>query len=134
MTYNTKQREYILSYLKENKERHVTAADIITYFRTKGIKVGSATVYRYLDKLIKEGTVKKYILSEKDGACYQLNECGEHCSHYHFICNTCGNLYHIECDELDCVNKHIMSEHNFSIDLSKTVFCGKCADCGGGEG
>ena len=52
--YSTKQREVILSFLKENNA-HVSASDIIFHLREQGYSVSTATVYRTLDKFESEG-------------------------------------------------------------------------------
>ena len=59
--YSTKQREAILSFLRESST-HVTATDILSHLACQGISVGSATVYRALEKFESEGIVKKMII------------------------------------------------------------------------
>ena len=56
--YSTKARALILEFLKENTA-HVTASDIIEYFKKQNIKIGMATVYRTLDKFVSDGIVRK---------------------------------------------------------------------------
>ena len=56
MAYNTKQKEAVLTCLKEHSEGHVHAADIAEHLARSGSKVGLTTIYRRLDKLVEEGT------------------------------------------------------------------------------
>ena len=69
--YKTKQREDIISYLGTTGGRHFTAADICRHFQERGRPIGTATVYRQLEKLVDEGQVKKYALSDGGSACYE---------------------------------------------------------------
>ncbi len=128
--YRTKQKEKILAFLKENSDRHVTAAEIISYLSNGEETVGSATVYRYLDKLVSGNEVRKYILDDKSGACYQYIENKKECSeHFHLKCTECGKLFHINCDYMKLLGGHVFDHHGFKVDNSKTVLYGRCGDC-----
>ncbi len=127
MSYKTKQRELILEFLRQNSDSHLTAQSISEALSV--YKVGKSTVYRYLDKLCEEGLVRKYILSDGSSACYQYTN-GEDCSrHFHLKCLKCNALVHLECDYLKETEQHINAHHGFSVDTSRTVFYGLCADC-----
>ena len=134
MGYNTKQREKLLEFLIENKERHMSVQNISSYFSGEGITVGTATIYRQLDKLVEQGIVRKYVIDEKTGACYQYIEEQEGCrKHFHLKCTRCGRLIHLTCDHLSGLGEHIYEHHGFRVDPSKTVFYGLCAECEGAE-
>lgn len=126
--YKTKQKESILEYLKQ-VDGHVTADDVVNYFRNSGNQIGKATVYRYLDKLVEQNVVLKYSLGNGQSACYQY--VGEHEAehHYHLICVGCGNLMHEKCGYMDEIAKHLSADHSFSLDPLKTVLYGKCKHC-----
>lgn len=132
MKYNTKQRELILKYLSESAGKHIKADNIIEYLKQNETPVGKSTVYRYLDTLVEENLVRKYTIEEGVGACYQYigKEKNNHCrEHYHLKCSNCGELFHVNCELMDEINAHILKEHNFQIDSSKTVFYGICEKC-----
>lgn len=122
--YKTRQRELILNYLIENKNHHVIADDIAEH-----LSVGKSTVYRYLDKLVNDGIVRKYNIADGKSACYQYCENTDCHNHYHFKCNECGNLFHIECSHIDNMTQHIYKSHRFNVDLCKTVIYGICESC-----
>lgn len=127
--YNTKQREIILNYLMENKNRTITAEEIINYSRRIGEKIGKATVYRYLTNLLESNMVKKFILEDGKGSCYQYVD-GKKCEeHYHLKCKKCNKIVHLDCDEFINIQKHILKEHDFEIDSIKTVLYGMCKKC-----
>lgn len=127
--YNTKQREKILKFLQENKNSNTTAEEIINFFNSIGEKVGKATVYRYLNNLVDENIVKKYMLEHKNCSCYQYigdHNCEEH---FHLKCEKCDKIIHLECEEFNSIQSHIFNEHNFELDRCKTVLYGVCKEC-----
>lgn len=129
-SYATKQGGLILSLLKAEAGRHFTADDIMKALSDGGNAVGKATVYRHLDKLIKQGKVRKYIVDEGSSACFEYIEEGHSChEHYHLKCSSCGKLLHVKCEYLDEVAAHILGHHGFMISPEKTVLYGICEDC-----
>lgn len=132
--YNTKQRDLILEFLKQSGGEHVTADMILEYLAENGTPVAKATVYRYLDLLEKQEMVRKYQTDDRRKACYQYAEDMTSCRyHYHLKCISCGRLFHITCHELDHVAEHMLKEHGFLVDESRTVYYGMCASCRGVE-
>ena len=131
--YKTKQREYILEYLRSCGTRHTTVGEIVRHLQDSGTPVGTATVYRHLEQLVEDGAVRKYVLDEKCGACYQfLPEQAEAChEHFHLKCTCCGKLFHVSCTYLDQLNQHLLEHHGFTVDHTKTGLYGGCADCAG---
>ena len=128
--YNTHQRQELLSYLQDRAGEHVTAADICAYFKSCGKPIGTATVYRQLDKLIEEHLVNKYIIDEGSCACFEyVDPEAHHTSCFHCKCTCCGRLIHLECDELEMLQKHLSAHHHFQLDPYRTVFYGLCEDC-----
>lgn len=130
--YRTKQREVIIKLLEDNRERHMSADEIEMLLSRSGASVGKATIYRCLDRLVEQGTVRKYHMPDGGGACYQvLDSSCRH--HYHCKCTGCGQLLHVECSRLDTIGEHLLSEHGFVIDPAQTVFYGLCDKCSGGK-
>lgn len=129
--YKTKQRSNILNYLKENKEKHITAEEIILYFKKIGTPIGKSTIYRYLDNLVQENIIRKYANSETGGAaCFQYINNHDKCNnHYHMKCTKCGALIHLDCDEINELSNHIFKEHNFKLDTCKIILYGTCENC-----
>lgn len=129
-SYITRQGEAVLSLLKSEAGRHFTADEIVKKLSENGKSVGKATVYRHLDKLIKSGLVRKYIVDEGISSCYEyigdVNECTKH---YHLKCSKCGELLHVSCEYLDEVSRHILEHHGFLISSEKTVLYGVCEKC-----
>jgi len=128
--YNTRQKEKLLDYLIRNKEKHTNVQEISAFLTAEGTPVGTATIYRQLDKLVECGKVRKYSFDGKTGACYQFIDESKDChEHFHLKCLHCGKLIHLDCDHLMGINEHIAKHHGFVIDPSQTVFYGCCSDC-----
>lgn len=128
--YNTNQRDLILRFLLENKQKHITVDELQFHLKEKGNAVGKATIYRYFDLLVNEGNLRKYDASNGKSACYQYVEHSEHCHmHYHLICDSCEQLFHVECDHLDLLNTHLLENHNFELNCFTTIFHGICKKC-----
>lgn len=128
--YKTKQKESLLSFLIKNKDKHTNVREISDFLKFEGTPMGTATIYRQLEKLVEQGMVRKYILDGSTGACFQYIDEKDCCNeHFHLKCISCGQLIHINCDYLSGINKHIFEHHGFTVDSSQTVFYGKCSEC-----
>lgn len=126
--YKTRQKAAILQFFKENSNKHVTVNDIANHLHNSGNPVGVATVYRYIDTLLSEGRLRKYIIESSDSAAYEY--IGENCkNHFHLKCEICGRLVHMECTHIQNLYEHIKAEHEFTVNTQKTVFFGKCSEC-----
>ena len=132
--YKTKQRDAILGFMIENKDRHVTVSQISEYLSKQGKHIGVTTIYRHLDKLLDNDLVRKYSLGPGECSCYQYAGGDKDChEHFHLVCEKCGRLFHLECEHLSELKGHILEEHGFTVDPFKTVFYGLCSDCRNNE-
>ncbi len=128
--YKTRQRESILRYMTEHKDSHVTVNTISDYLAQQGTPVGTATIYRHLEKLVEQGTVRKYTVDAATGACFQFVEADRKChEHYHLKCEKCGKLIHLKCSFVKELEEHIYAEHGFAVNPLRTVFYGVCQEC-----
>ena len=128
--YSTNQRRILTEFLEKNKSSDFSPTEILDFFKNKGLNISRATIYRNLNKLEKDGIIKKYPLKKRKEAAFQF--CGEknYCdSHFHLKCLSCGNLIHLECDYVNHFSEHIYNEHKFTISKSETIFYGYCKDC-----
>ena len=109
-SYNTKQKEYILSYLKKHKDVYLTADEILYGLNKKEEVVSRATLYQNETKASYqyiESTCKKYILK----------------------CTSCGKIVNTDCSDLENVCRHLQENHNFLIDEANITLYGECQDC-----
>ena len=123
--YRTKQRDSILAYFKAHPEACLSAKDII---ESPEIAVGEATVFRCLARLTAEGQLKKYV-GAGGSALYQYNGREACNSHFHLKCLICGEILHLDCDMMQTVGAHIAKDHDFVVDVSRTVIYGFCRSC-----
>ena len=128
--YATASRKKILEYLKENHSRTLTVSDIDNYLKECGNEVNITTIYRYLDKLEKEGTVMKYVAEKGSQATYQYVEAGHDCDgHLHLQCVKCGQVIHLECHFMHEILEHVENEHGFVMQCKNSIIYGMCNSC-----
>ena len=129
-SYSTTTRKKIHDYLEQNSDRTVTVADIDTYLKELNSEVNLTTIYRYLDKLAKEGIVIKYVAEKGSQATYQYVEKGHHCEeHLHLKCVSCGCIIHLECGFMDEIAEHILKDHGFELQCKNSMIYGLCREC-----
>ena len=130
MAYKTKQKNFVYECFKNNENENMTAEKIMEYLKNNNISVGMATIYRHLNKLCEDGYIRKFASDENESAVYRyLGERHDCDTHSHLVCNSCGKLIHLECDDLSNVYNHIFKKHDFQVDTVKTVFYGLCRSC-----
>ncbi|MDR3051100.1 MAG: transcriptional repressor [Oscillospiraceae bacterium] len=130
--YTTKQGKAILAYLMQHGGEHLAAAQIAAHFSQGEVCIGRTTVFRQLDKMVRQGKLRKYLLNGNTGACYQY--VGEGCgnaAHFHLKCEECGRMIHMDGETLPLAAKGILQKYNFEVDAAKTVIYGKCRGCCG---
>lgn len=128
--YRTRQQEALERYFRLNPGLCVTADDIYMYFVNSGEKIGKATIYRCLDRMVENGELRRFIMESGEGAMYQLVDSGSGCDrHFHLKCTCCGSVIHMDCDFMDEFDRHIMQHHGFMVDNGRTVIYGLCGEC-----
>ena len=85
----SKGRREIISFLKKNRGKHLSAEDIYRALKKKGVSL--TTVYRTLKILERAGIVKKSTFSKRHMS-YELS----HEPHIHLICSDCGKIEEIK--------------------------------------
>lgn len=130
--YHTRQMDELVDLLRSMRGRHVTVNEICEHFRSRGIAVGTTTIYRHLEKMVEDGRVAKYIIDGTSAACFEYIADGHECCEpvcFHCKCERCGKLIHLECDELVGIGRHLIADHGFKLDSRRTIFYGLCGDC-----
>ena len=130
--YQTKQMAELLAFLKSVPGSHITVNDICDHFKKEGITVGMTTVYRHLERMVKQGVVAKYIIEGSSSACFEYIGGQDDCeppSCYHCKCEKCGKLLHVQCGEVAHLGQHMLEHHGFEMDSLRTIFYGICSEC-----
>lgn len=126
--YKTKQKQILIDYLKKNADKHYSIKEITD--GVSGDNIGKSTVYRLIDKMTEDGTMRRFRGNDGKSVLYQyLGECHECDNHFHLKCIECGLLIHLECEQMTSLNNHIDEHHKFKLDSSKTILYGKCSKC-----
>ncbi len=128
MKYNTETKNYINNFLKNNSDKCRSMNELLLSINGTSNVVSKATLYRVVDDLLSRGLVKKYIVCGE--ACYQYVEKGCH-EHYHFVCERCKTVIHLDCDCITNMINHVSNEHNLNVNSSSITLYGICDKCKG---
>lgn len=127
--YNTRQKRELLSFLKNHDLQHYSVDDLVFEMQQQGEKIGRSTVYRFLETLSEQGSVRKY-QNSRGMTLYQHVEHSAECdAHFHLMCRECGKLYHVSCDLMNSLTSHIFDHHHFKLNPRETTLVGVCARC-----
>ena len=122
MSYSTGQKERILSFFSENREKAFTSEDVIAHVDG----AVQSTVYRLLPRLVEEGQLMK-VPSER-GNLYRFADPSRCPRHLHMECMACGRTYHLDESVSDRIREAIEEETGFSVH-SSTIIRGICREC-----
>lgn len=122
--YNTKQKDEILDTIKK-----MNKAFLIKELYVKlNEKVGLTTIYRFIDKMVENEELYKYI-GEDNNTYYQYLEKCDCNNHFYLKCINCGNMIHVDCDCIKELSNHITKEHNFIPNKENIIINGICSKC-----
>ncbi len=123
MTYNTKQKDDILMRIK-SKDKAFTVKELYDELDN----IGLTTIYRFVDKLVGEGRINKYIDKSNTTYYQYIEECD--CSHHYYLkCDDCGIMIHVDCDEIEPFTAHITKHHGFIPNTNRIIINGLCKEC-----
>lgn len=123
-TRNTKQKEIILNILScEENKIHPTISELTALVLKKENSIGQATIYRNINKLVKEGKIKK--VSTNNGNRYDINAN----LHGHLVCKNCGCIYDLYDENYKKLVAHLEEKYNIAIEDTNLLFDGVCSKC-----
>jgi Fur family transcriptional regulator, ferric uptake regulator len=107
-------------------ERHLSAEDVARELRGRDVRVGTATVYRTLELLVKSGLVV-----ERDfGEGFRRYEPARDIPHHeHLLCSVCGQVREFRDERLERMTTLIADSHDFTRQSHRLVIYGVCASC-----
>lgn len=127
-SYKTHQKDMLLGYLAELKEP-CTIDEICDGLSSSAEAPGKSTVYRLINRLVEEGSVKRFVKSGSKQFVYQL-VADEECHHHlHMKCVNCGKLLHMEHKMSEELIGLIAAGNEFAVDSEETTLFGKCKEC-----
>jgi Fur family transcriptional regulator, ferric uptake regulator len=105
----------------------LSAQEIAQRLRTRGNRVGTASVYRALDLLHGIGLVQRIEFGE-GGARYEpVIPGGEH--HHHVLCDSCGTLSAFEDEGLERAIGRLAKRLRHQVSGHDVLIHGRCARC-----
>ena len=119
----TKQRKLILDKLKKTGF-HPTAIEIYDEVRKQLPTISLGTVYRNLEILCRQGSIRKI---ESCGDQKRFDANSE--NHLHIICSSCGRIQDVENQPEIDVSNLIDIDTEFSIIEVRLELLGLCPDC-----
>ncbi len=127
-SYNTRQRKAVQAFLQDHASRYLSVDDTYAMLREQGVEVGRTTVYRTLEAFVGEGLVSKATMPDGGESRYRLVEPG-HEEAGRLVCLDCGRVISIDCAAFQEFSRHVRSDHDFDVDLARTVLYGRCSAC-----
>ncbi|WP_236031031.1 Fur family transcriptional regulator [Ktedonospora formicarum] len=107
------------------KETDFTVDDLWQDIRKEEPRLGRATVYRSVEKLVNRGLLNRVEFA--DGT-HHYRVCG-HSHHHHLTCNQCHRVVEVDiCLPGEQIAK-ISNQTNFTIEGHSLSFFGCCPDC-----
>jgi Fur family ferric uptake transcriptional regulator len=122
--YKTKQKELILDTIKKYKHEF-TVKDIYIELEKS---IGLTTIYRYIDKLYKDGYLNKTIREDNTTYYQYLIKCDNE-NHFYLKCDKCGSVIHVDCDCISELTNHIVINHKFKPSHDHIIINGTCDKC-----
>ena len=113
--------------------KSLTAYDILAQLRKFGIS-GPPTVYRALEKLIKDGRVHRIQALNSFIACHKEADC-THTHHNTFtVCKDCGTVEEIHDDRVASLIESLSRTRKFHVQQESFELVGQCHDCAAPSG
>jgi Fur family ferric uptake transcriptional regulator len=105
---------------------HLSADEVALAVRARGSAVGTATVYRTLDILVRSGLVV-----ERDfGEGFRRFEAARDAPHHeHLLCTVCGRVVEFRDERLERITTLHAEAHGFARQRHRLVIYGVCGPC-----
>jgi len=105
---------------------HLSAEDVARQLARKGEAVGTATVYRTLDLLVRSGLVREHDFGEGFKR-YEPMAAGQ--VHEHCVCSSCGKVMEFSNDRLERMIALLAEEVEFRPHHHRLEVYGLCREC-----
>jgi len=121
----TKQRKLVYNIMSES-DGHMTAEEVYNTAKARMPKVGLATVYRNLNKLVEDGMLSKIDLGN-GSVTYDITTV----LHAHLVCSKCGHVSDVPLNSK--IFQKTMDAKKFQATEYTMVVKGICSDCRNNE-
>jgi Fur family ferric uptake transcriptional regulator len=109
-------------------ERHVSADEIERELGARGATVGTATIYRTLDVMVRSGLVVERDFGE---GFRRFEPARDEPTHEHLICTVCGRVVEFRDEHLERMTMLLAEQHDFARQRHRLVIEGICGKCRG---
>lgn len=129
--YHTQQKTLLLDYLARHSEKSFSMESLTDAMKTTlgDMAPGKSTVYRLVNRLVDEGTVKRFTEEGSRHSLYQLVSDKSCHHHLHMKCTECGKLVHMNDEQSEAIIRQIYGSSDFAVNQDQTTLYGSCADC-----
>ncbi|HEX6965450.1 MAG TPA: Fur family transcriptional regulator [Gemmatimonadaceae bacterium] len=112
-------------------DRHFSAEEIERVLAARNVEIGTATIYRTLEVLVRSGLVV-----ERDfGEGFKRYEAARGVpQHEHLLCTVCGKVIEFRDERLERMTVLLADAHGFAPQSHRLVIYGVCAECQGAGG
>ena len=105
----------------------LTAQEIFDKLRAEGRRAGTASVYRALEQLTRDGFVQRIDIGAGTSRFEPIHASGEH--HHHLVCDDCGKVEAFADDELERALHKVERRTGYMVAGHDVVLRGACSDC-----
>lgn len=121
----THQREAIARVVLHS-DRHLSADDIERELAVLGVMVGTATIYRTLEVLVRSGLVMERDFGEGFRRYEPARDAPQH---EHLICTVCNRVTEFQDERLERMTTLLAEANGFARQRHRLVIEGICAEC-----
>lgn len=119
----SKQREMIYNQVR-NFPVHPTADMVYTALKPENPNLSLGTVYRNLNQLSELGMLMKIRIADGSDRFDGRTD-----THYHMVCTECSNVFDVELDIEDGLEKSIMDKNGHRLTCVTLNLSGVCCNC-----
>ena len=111
-------------------QEHLSADDVSKQLGARGATVGTATVYRTLEVLVRSGLVVERDFSE---GFKRYEPARGMPNHEHLLCTVCGTVREFRDERLERMTTLMAEAHGFARQRHRLVIFGVCEGCRTGD-
>jgi Fur family ferric uptake transcriptional regulator len=104
---------------------HLTSLQVYEEIRGRLPALNQSTVYRALERLVKQGKVSVSDMGS-GSAVYELLQSEPH---HHLVCQSCGQVQTIDNELVGQFFSQVSDNFHFKLSTNHLVLFGKCANC-----
>lgn len=108
-------------------EDHLSVDDIEGILRSRGERIGKATIYRTVDLLVKSRLVEEHDFGE--GFKRYEHRLSRTPVHQHLVCTECGEVEEFESREIPAIEARVAREFGFRPTRHRLEIYGLCRSC-----